>query len=440
MKREPPEYLHEAQDLQSQEANEKVPIDNTREALERILASPAFTQAQRLSRFLRYTVEHLIHKEADSLKEYHLGMAVFDKDESFDPRTDPIVRVEAGRLRAKLKEYYAAEGRNDPVLIDVPKGSYVPVVSLRSSIPAPSGVPAVPLSSARNPWKLAAISSTLLAAVVLVLWGIAAYKQNRSADSLSEAARSQPLLPELLPIWKPFLTPASKNFVVFGSPIFFASPQNNLFVRPYQINEAANLTTDRQLLALQERLGPLAGPRYDYTLMRDAIALQRLTAFLVGYGSSLTAAPAHEAVWDSIKEGNIIFLGAPRMNPLMRHLPVQQDFEWDADQNVRNHNPQPGEQQVYSTPSHEDVVSYAVVASFPGLRPDREILMLAAHGGPGTQAAVDYLTRIETVRTINETLKLSDKGPRKHYQMLLRVFVDKSAPVKTEYVTHHVIP
>ena len=118
----------------------------------------------------------------------------------------------------------------------------------------------------------------------------------------------------------------------------------------------------------------------------------------------------------------------------------QQDFEWDADQNIRNRNPLPGEQQVYSTPSHENVVSYAVVASFPGLRPDREILMLAAHGGPGTQAAVDYLTRIETVRVMNEKIQLSDKGGRKHYQMLLRVFVDKGAPIKAEYITHHLVP
>jgi hypothetical protein len=422
-----------------QQAADEATIAVTLEELERILASPAFTQAQRLSRLLRFTVEQVIHGEGDSLKEYSLGTAVFDKDDSFDPRTDPIVRVEAGRLRAKLKEYYAAQGREDPILIDLPKGSYVPVI-IRRSLPTGESTEARS-HPGPNRWKMATVVLGLLFMSLLVLWGTVEFWQSRGGPpSQTGSPRSQPLPPVLSPIWRPFLSPESKNFAVFGSPIFFASPQYNLFVRPYQINEAANLTTDGQLASLQKLLGPLAGPRYDYTLMRDAIALQRLTAFIVGYGASLTATAAHEAVWDSIKDGNIIFLGAPRMNPLMRHLPVQQDFEWDSDQNLRIRNPQPGEQQVYSTTSHENDVSYAVVADFPGLRPDREILMLAAHGGPGTQAAVDYVTRMETVRTINEKLKLSDKGSRRHYQMLLRVFVDQGAPVKTEYVTHHLIP
>jgi hypothetical protein len=441
MKQEPaPNHELVAPDLPFQENSEKVTPAAALEELERILASPAFTQAQRLSRFLRFTVEQVLHGGGDSLKEYHLGIAVFDKDESFDTRTDPIVRVEAGRLRTRLKEYYASEGREDLILIDLPKGSYAPVISVRRKDIAARDIPEVHSLPGTNRWKMASVLLALLAAAFLILWGTSEYRLSRVLSLQRESASQQLPLPELLPIWRPFIAPGSKNFAVFGSPIFFASPQYNLFVRPHQINEAANLTTDRQLLSLQERFGPLAGPRYDYTLMGDAIALHRLTAFMIGYGASLTAMAAHEAVWDSIKDGNIIFLGAPRMNPLMRHLPVQQDFEWDADQNVRNRNPQPGEQEVYSTPSHENVVSYAVVAALPGLRPDREILVLAAHGGPGTQAAVDYLTRIETVRTINQKLKLSDTGERKHYQMLLRVFVDKGAPVKTEYITHHMIP
>jgi len=433
-----PHYGPEIPDLPPHEVSEKVPVVSTLDELDRILASPPFTQAQRLSRFLRYVVERLIHGEGDSLKEYLLGTAVFDKDESFDPRTDPIVRVEAGRLRAKLKEYYASEGRDDPILIDLPKGSYVPVVRRKGAAIPEAAEAATPVGP--NRWKAATISLALLLAVVFFYWGAAEYRRGRIANPDVEPSRTLATPPELLPLWKPFIAPGSKNYAVFGSPIFFASPRYSLFLRPHRINEAANLTSDRELLLLQERFGPLAGPRYDYALMRDAIALHRLTAFLVGNGVSLAAMAAHEAVWDSIKDGNIIFLGAPRMNPLMQHLPVRQDFEWDADQNIRNRNPQPGEQEIYSTPSHENVVSYAVVAALPGLRPDREILMLAAHGGPGTQAAVDYVTRVETVRAINDKLKLSDKGERKHYQMLLRIYVDQGAPVKTEYITHHMIP
>ncbi|MDQ2945748.1 MAG: hypothetical protein M3Y27_07370, partial [Acidobacteriota bacterium] len=94
--------------------------------LERILASASFAHSERLSRFLRFTVQRATQGQTDQLKEYSLALSVFDKRDSFDPRVDPIVRVEAGRLRARLKHYYETEGRKDPLLIDVPKGCYVP--------------------------------------------------------------------------------------------------------------------------------------------------------------------------------------------------------------------------------------------------------------------------------------------------------------------------
>ncbi|HEY3841594.1 MAG TPA: hypothetical protein VGL72_33720 [Bryobacteraceae bacterium] len=94
--------------------------------LERILKSAAFLRADRLSRFLRCTTEQAARGGGDQLKEYSLGILVFDKKDSFDPRFDPIVRVEAGRLRARLKQYYETEGSEDTLIINLPRGSYVP--------------------------------------------------------------------------------------------------------------------------------------------------------------------------------------------------------------------------------------------------------------------------------------------------------------------------
>jgi adenylate cyclase len=103
-----------------------VPADvgAVRAQLERILASPGFANAGRLSRFLRFVVERTLEGEGDQLKEYRLGTEVFDRSADYDPRLDSIVRVEARRLRAKLAEYYAGPGQGDPVLIGMDKGSY----------------------------------------------------------------------------------------------------------------------------------------------------------------------------------------------------------------------------------------------------------------------------------------------------------------------------
>jgi TolB-like protein/tetratricopeptide (TPR) repeat protein len=112
-----------------------VPTDLIRTELDKILASTVFARADRASRLLRFVVEHALEEDVAALKEYAIGMSVLGRGESFDPRLDPIVRVEAGRLRSRLNEYYRTEGFEDPLVIDVPKGSYAPVFHQRPGAP-----------------------------------------------------------------------------------------------------------------------------------------------------------------------------------------------------------------------------------------------------------------------------------------------------------------
>ena len=98
--------------------------DVYRQELSKILQSTTFRGSEILKRFLQYAVEHTLQGEGGQLKEYRLGVEVFNRSGSFDPRLDPVVRMAARRLRAKLQEYYGGEGCNDPIRIEVPKGSY----------------------------------------------------------------------------------------------------------------------------------------------------------------------------------------------------------------------------------------------------------------------------------------------------------------------------
>lgn len=406
--------------------------------LERILASKGFIHSERLSRFLRFTVSRAMQGEGATLKEYLIGIEVFDRNGSYDQRSDPIVRVEAGRLRSKLREFYETEGRDSSVLIDFQKGSYVPIFQRRQR--PRSGAARIPswIRAARD-WKTVALALALALAALAAHRAVTLSRQSLSLQRELEAARQQLPGREFAPIWGPFFSPGTETYVVFGSPLFFAGERAGVFLRQPGLNDASKLLGDPDFQRMQERFGPLSGPRYDYAFMGDTIALQRLTAFFGRAGRVLTAVPAHLANWDSIKDGNIIFLGAPRTNPLLQRLPVQQDFEWGPDQNIYNRNPQPGEQKTYATPSHRDAATYAIIASFPGLRPNREILLLTAHSAPGTLAAVEYTTRSESVRLMTEKLQLGLPGKPKHYQMLIRVLVDQGAPVKSEYVTHHTV-
>jgi adenylate cyclase len=101
--------------------------DQIRAQLAAILRSKLFVQSERLRRFLSLAVERTLAGEEDQIKEYTLGRDVFDRDHTYDPRVDSIVRVEARRLRVKLRQYYQEFGSADPVLITFRKGSYVPV-------------------------------------------------------------------------------------------------------------------------------------------------------------------------------------------------------------------------------------------------------------------------------------------------------------------------
>lgn len=116
-----------------------VSAESVRAELEKILSSHIFLTSERLSKFLRYVVEGSIRGQTDALKESILGMRVFGRGESFDPRVDAIVRVEAGRLRARLAAYYQTTGAGDPVRIEINKGGYVPAFHRRDSFPAEAG-------------------------------------------------------------------------------------------------------------------------------------------------------------------------------------------------------------------------------------------------------------------------------------------------------------
>ena len=103
--------------------------------VKRILESRIFSNCRRLNRFISFAAQHALECTGEPLKEYVIGVEVFDRTSAYDPRIDPIVRVEARRLRSKLNSYYASIGREDPVLIEFPKGTYAPSFCIRTVPP-----------------------------------------------------------------------------------------------------------------------------------------------------------------------------------------------------------------------------------------------------------------------------------------------------------------
>src|SRR3954465_9135874 len=121
--------------------------DAIRAALERLVTSPQLESSPSLCRFLRYVVEETLAGRGGQIKEYSLGAEVFSRGDDFDPRIDPIVRVQARNLRARMARYYQGPGATEAVVIDLPKRTYVPVFSFQGTLapeipPVDSAAPA----------------------------------------------------------------------------------------------------------------------------------------------------------------------------------------------------------------------------------------------------------------------------------------------------------
>ena len=165
--------------------------DEVRAELDRLLASEAFAASARLQRFLRYVVEQALAGKGDELKEYSIGTSVFDRDEQYDPRIDSIVRVEAGRLRSKLDEYYNGAGRPDDVVIRIPRGTYAPLFERR--VTEQFATPATGTSPVSRPspsWRpaIALLSAAVVAAAIAATTDVGrVFRSDREAGSKDPA-------------------------------------------------------------------------------------------------------------------------------------------------------------------------------------------------------------------------------------------------------------
>ena len=196
-----------------------------REELNLILAGAGFAKAKQLRTFLTFLVEKSLAGELDELKEYSIAVQVFGREEAFDPTVDNIVRVEARRLRTRLAEYYSSEGRFDPLLIDIPKGTYIPQFSTRNFQDEDRLADA--LSQYQIGPRLGAMSDGVLYRATdvrlgrkVLLWVTASVHDPDRRRAILERARAAAALhhPNLCPIYEVGELPDKRVFMVMASP------------------------------------------------------------------------------------------------------------------------------------------------------------------------------------------------------------------------------
>lgn len=399
--------------------------------IERLITSHTLHGSESLCKLLRYLARHSIDHPGAPLKEYQIATEVFGRQADFDPQVDSMVRVQVGRLRGKLAEYYSTEGSEDAVWVELPKGSYVMTFHSRQSGASKSGGPghhenwhegtAAPGPTSR--WTIATgiLSLFLLFAVMT----IAALLYTRKSPETSTVAASEQAPAAFHIFWRGFLTGPEEPWVIFSNALFVGRPETGM---RYYVP-----STDSKAQTLDH-----------YTGVGEVLAVHNLDNVFQSLHQSLRVKRGTLFSLDDAKNTDLIFIGSPRENLNLLEIPGTQQFLFQVvesgprkgNMKIVNVHPEAGEQNEYlASPSNATITEdYGLIGLIHGLNPSRSVLILAGTTTLGTQAAVEYVSRQSSLEELLLRLSVSRSGELKPFEAVIRIKVARGVPVTTELV------
>ena len=422
------------------------------EQLHRILASNTLRGSPLLQRFLRFIVEKSVDGSPEDLSEYAIAIGVLGRKPDFDPSSDTSVRTQAYRLRTKLREYYATEGKQDPLLIEIPKGHYLPCFSIPStgtveppSAGAASGVASDALFALYEPQRgrraspakvLAAAVALTAAAVVLYLAGFyvgarsAAHSVADPGGNVDETLRS---------FWK---HPSSANGMVlaFTNPIFLETTTGDLLAYGGgAVAERGSLVgrDETRASVLDDELAGKTGPLYyedGFTGTGEVLAVHSLTDLLRQLGINLVVQRSRVLSATDLRNHDVLFLGSPIGNAVLDQITLPRRFVFELPHSSPYlwqggiTDTQAGASRSYSVTrdphNHVILADYALFDVFPSPTPDHRIILLAGLTTTGTQGAAAFATSSVGLQQIVDILAKNTPGRKSlppYFECLLRV-------------------
>lgn len=397
--------------------------------IDKLIKSHRLHGSESLCKLLRYLAEHSLDHPGIGLKEYQIATEVLGRPAGFDPQSDSTVRVQAGRLRVKLAEYYANEGREDPILVEIPKGSYALSFQLRAgnSVAPPAAVVLEPApkktgngSSFTRGWVITVAVFSVLLAVSLSTIAILLSQRLRPVA----ASQTVPAAYEIF--WSRFVTGPQQPWVIFSNGNFVGRPETGM--------RYFNPATDQRSFILDH-----------YTGVGEVLAIHELDHVFSLLNRPIRVKRGALFSLDDAKNNDLIFVGSPSENLTLLDVPGTREFVFrrldsgqrKGDLAVVNVHPRAGEPETFlGTPANQPTTEdYAVVGLLPGIDPSRSILILAGNTTFGTQAAVEYVCREDSIRELLRRLNVSKPGDLKPFEALLHVRIVHGVPVMTDLVS-----
>ncbi|MGA2196448.1 MAG: hypothetical protein ABSH40_14385 [Bryobacteraceae bacterium] len=392
----------------------------------RIVSSEVLRSSESLCHLLGYLASHWVQGRSGSVKEYQIATEVFGRPVDFDPRLDSTVRVQASRLRAKLAEYYAGPGAQDPVIVDIPKGAYSVVVHARAvpdeTVAHPEVRPAeVAPVFRRNPFRVAVwLLAILCCGLILSLLYVARRRPAPVAELRPEIPAS------LKAFWHVFMAAPERTWVVFSNAEFVGRPETGLrYLDPVRDKNEAIFD--------------------HYTGIGEVMAIHELDQLFTQFRHGVVVKRGRLLAMDDVKNNDLIFVGSPSENLTLRDLPAMQQFQFrrldsgsrKGDLAIVNLHPAPAEQAGYiaseGLPVKED---YAVIGLLPGPTRQHWVMTLAGVTTMGTQAAVEYVCSGSSVEQLLRTAR-NARGDVMPFEAVIRVSVSRGVPVSSQLVAAH---
>jgi hypothetical protein len=421
-----------------------------RETVRRILTSRHFINAPTKQRFLQLICESYLNGRASELNEYMIGCELYDRDESYNPALDPIVRVGAHGLRKRLEAYYKGEGKDDEIILEIPHGSYAPSFIRRAAEEAsaePANSPSGPQGSGAFIEKHSKTLLNLLVIVLMIVTLTLAYSNTQLRNQYKASAQSRELNGVYESTWSAFLKDTSPALLVLGNPSVYrfwhpTDPAALSKMRVGLSSEQAKSMGDtlgRERLVFTNLSTPQLMLAYDeYACMGETIGLYRIAGLFNKIGKNLVLKQSRGLVNEDLKNHNAILLGSGWVKEWLGNAPIRECFTAGPAATLSNQNLLPGDEREYVAKYDEQtgklIEDYAIIAVKPGISERKTVMIVAGTRSEGTQAAVEYLTDEHYLADLNERFNRTIGAFPKYFQVLLKVSVDNGVPTNISVV------
>jgi hypothetical protein len=423
-----------------------------KDLLARILASEQFSRAPRLQRFLTYITDCYFRDQIDEITEQQIGVHVFDKPTGYNPGDDNVVRSYARTLRKRLEEYFAGEGHDEPLMIEVPRGGYVPVfverpIVVLAELPSPVsddhnekhnpawrqeatevGPSISPPVRSRTAYQLILWIVSLI--VVSVVSCILAFRAgHRDARIMSP--------PAVDAFWRQFAGGQSTMLVPSdtGLTIILGLTKKGVTVPQYVTGGYVSGQGDQNLLPE----GWANTNVHRYTDLIDVKVISAISHLPELPPDQTTIRYARDLRVDDLKEGNAVLIGGANADPWVQLFDQQLNFALQfvpEERNflVLNRKPKGGELSVYPYgPENWSQISYGLIALRPSISGNGHVLIIEGVAAAGLQGAAEYLLNEETMAPLLPQIT-DTKGNLRPFEILLRTNNVGANSTKTEII------